>query len=80
MKTYAGGCLSGPVRFEAQGRSDRPHSYSCGMCRRHSGATNLMWAEFQKDAVCWTGELGETAGDGVFSAATQIHFMLVCRD
>jgi hypothetical protein len=60
-KTYAGGCLCGAIRFEADGPPDKPHTCSCKMCQRHSGALTTAWVEFPKDRVRWTGPGGEPA-------------------
>ena len=57
-KVRCGGCLCGSVRFEATGEPDNPHSCSCDICQRHSGASSLSWVEFASDAVVWTGEGG----------------------
>lgn len=61
QRTHAGGCLCGAVRFEAIGPADNPHTCSCKMCQRHSGALTTAWVEFPKDAVTWTGESGQPA-------------------
>ncbi|MEM9061039.1 MAG: GFA family protein [Pseudomonadota bacterium] len=58
---YAGGCLCGAIRFEANGPALRPHSCSCQMCRRHSGAMTTIWVEFPKKAVTWNGPAGAPA-------------------
>jgi hypothetical protein len=55
---YTGGCLCGAVRFEAIGPALKPHSCSCLMCQRHSGAQTLNWVEFPRDQVLWTGGSG----------------------
>nr|WP_245902058.1 GFA family protein [Phreatobacter oligotrophus] len=55
---YRGGCLCGNVRFEATGPADYPHTCSCRMCQRHSGALTACWVEFPRDAVKWTGPEG----------------------
>jgi hypothetical protein len=55
---HSGGCLCGDIRFEATGPAARPHTCSCAMCRRHSGALTVCWVEFPADAVCWTGPGG----------------------
>lgn len=57
-KKYEGGCLCGRIRFVAKGEADFPHTCSCNMCQRHSGALTICWVEFPKDAVEWTGEGG----------------------
>ncbi|WP_258052297.1 GFA family protein [Mesorhizobium sp. INR15] len=51
---YTGGCLCGAVRFEAIGPADAPHTCSCGMCQRHTGALTAAWVEFPSDRVTWT--------------------------
>ena len=58
---HTGGCLCGAVRFEAEGPAGVPHSCSCKMCQRHSGALTTLWVEFAKEAVTWTGSGGEPA-------------------
>ena len=57
-KIYTGGCLCGDIRFEAAGPAEFPHTCSCTMCQRHSGALTVAWVEFPKDAVTWTGPGG----------------------
>jgi hypothetical protein len=57
-KRMAGGCLCGHIRFEAHGPPGKPHTCSCRMCQRHSGALTLSWVEFPRDAVTWTGRGG----------------------
>ncbi|KAB7615263.1 GFA family protein [Amylibacter sp. SFDW26] len=56
--TYSGGCLCGAIRFEAIGPALKPHTCSCKMCQRHSGALTTAWVEFPKEAVTWVGENG----------------------
>jgi hypothetical protein len=53
-----GGCLCGSIRFEAKGEPGNPHTCSCDICQRHSGAPSLAWVEFERDAVTWMGEGG----------------------
>ncbi len=53
-KVFSGGCLCGAVRFEARAPALKPHTCSCKMCQRHSGALTLAWVEFPRDAVTWT--------------------------
>jgi hypothetical protein len=60
-KTLTGGCLCGAIRFEASGAPGWPHSCSCKMCQRHTGALTSVWVEYPKEAVRWTGEGGEPA-------------------
>jgi hypothetical protein len=60
-KIYTGGCLCGDIRFEADGPAEWPHTCSCTMCQRHSGALTVAWVEFPKDAVLWTGPGGSPA-------------------
>ncbi|TAG26479.1 MAG: GFA family protein [Burkholderiales bacterium] len=61
LKTYEGGCLCGNIRFTATGTPNWPHTCSCKMCQRHSGALTLAWVEFAKDQVQWNGAGGEPA-------------------
>lgn len=60
-KTYLGGCLCGDIRFEALGPPEKPHTCSCKMCQRHSGALTTTWVEFPKSAVQWVGPGGVPA-------------------
>ncbi|WP_371224529.1 GFA family protein [Roseovarius sp. 2305UL8-3] len=60
-KPYEGGCLCGNIRFSAQPPADWPHTCSCTMCQRHSGALTVAWVEFPADHVSWTGPGGEPA-------------------
>jgi hypothetical protein len=57
-RVYKGGCLCGGIRFEATGPALKPHSCSCKMCQRHSGAVTLDWVEFPAESVSWTGPCG----------------------
>jgi hypothetical protein len=57
-KIHAGGCLCGHVRFEAEGPLDWPHTCSCHMCQRHSGAPTVVWVAVAKDRIRWTGPGG----------------------
>lgn len=56
--SHTGGCLCGHIRFAAVGPAGKPHTCSCTMCQRHSGAPTLAWVEFPKDKVKWTGPGG----------------------
>lgn len=60
-RDHEGGCLCGSIRFTASGPALRPHSCSCKMCQRHTGALTACWVEFPKDAVTWTGTGGPPA-------------------
>jgi hypothetical protein len=55
-KLYTGGCLCGAVRFEAAGPALKPHTCSCKMCQRHSGALTAAWVEFPKASITWKGK------------------------
>lgn len=49
---YQGGGLCGQVRFEAQGPAANPHTCSCTLCQRHSGALTLashVWTWYGQD-------------------------------
>ncbi len=61
LKTYEGGCLCGNIRFSARGPARKPHTCSCKMCQRHSGALTVAWVEFPSDSVAWTGPGGAPA-------------------
>ncbi len=59
--TYRGGCLCGFIRFTAQGPAQNPHSCSCRNCQQHSGAPTVLWVEFPRECIEWTGEGGKPA-------------------
>ncbi|WP_369414598.1 GFA family protein [Photobacterium atrarenae] len=58
-RTYQGGCLCGNIRFTATGPPKNPHTCSCKMCQRHSGALTQTWVEFKQDQVTWNGPGGQ---------------------
>lgn len=58
---HEGGCLCGQIRFRATGPAGWPHTCSCKMCQRHSGALTVAWVEFPRDRVAWTGPGGAPA-------------------
>ena len=58
-KTYKGGCLCGNIRFSVTGEAQKPHTCSCKICQRHSGALTQSWVEFSKQQVKWNGPGGE---------------------
>lgn len=58
---YEGGCLCGQIRFKATGPAEFPHTCSCDMCQRHSGALTVAWVEFPSKNVEWTGPGGAPA-------------------
>ncbi|MEM7067991.1 MAG: GFA family protein [Pseudomonadota bacterium] len=55
---HKGGCLCGAIRFEAKAPVLKPHTCSCKMCQRHSGAPTTWWVEIPKEAITWTGTGG----------------------
>lgn len=57
--TFSGGCLCGDIRFEVTGTPEKPHTCSCRMCQRTSGALTVAWVEFPKSAIRWIGKVGE---------------------
>ena len=57
-KQYQGGCLCGNIRFTAIGEAKKPHTCSCKMCQKHSGAITQAWVEFDKADVSWDGPGG----------------------
>lgn len=61
VKRYLGGCLCGAIRFEVTGSALNPHTCSCKMCQRHTGALTVCWVEFPREAVAWTGTGGPPA-------------------
>lgn len=60
-KPHTGGCICGAIRFEAKGPAGKPHTCSCKLCQKHSGALTVAWVEFPSDAVAWTGPGGAPA-------------------
>ncbi|HET6632135.1 MAG TPA: GFA family protein [Rhodanobacteraceae bacterium] len=54
MTHYAGGCLCGAVRYEADAEPINPHYCHCGSCRRASGAPVVGWANFPESEFRWT--------------------------
>jgi hypothetical protein len=60
-KPLTGGCLCGHIRFVAKGNPGKVHTCSCRMCQRHSGGLTLVWAEFARDKITWTGRGGAPA-------------------
>ncbi len=58
QKSYTGGCLCGSIRFEAVGPAKKPHTCSCKMCQRHTGALTAASVEFPRSAVTWNGPGG----------------------
>jgi hypothetical protein len=61
VKVFTGGCLCGNIRFEAQGAPHKAHTCSCRMCQRHTGGLTLVWVEYAKDKIAWTGRGGVPA-------------------
>ena len=61
MKALEGGCLCGNIRFRAEGVPGFPHTCSCRMCQRHTGALTAAWVEYPREAVTWTGPGGAPA-------------------
>lgn len=61
-RIYHGGCLCGAIRFEAEGPIAQPHSCSCRMCQRHSGALTAIWVELPQERLRWTGPRGTPRG------------------
>jgi hypothetical protein len=57
-KIYEGGCLCGNIRFVATAPVKAPHTCSCKMCQRHTGALTVAWVEFPRDSVEWSGPGG----------------------
>ncbi|MFM7784181.1 MAG: GFA family protein [Gammaproteobacteria bacterium] len=60
-RDFEGGCLCGNIRFRARGPVSNPHTCSCRMCQRHTGALTVAWVEFPRDAVEWVGAGGSPA-------------------
>lgn len=60
-KVYEGGCLCGAVRFRAIGKPEKPHTCSCRLCQRHTGALSAAWVEFPREKVAWVGPGGPPA-------------------
>jgi hypothetical protein len=60
-QSFEGSCLCGHVQFTAIAPVLKPHTCSCKMCQRHSGALTVAWVEFPADQVTWTGPGGAPA-------------------
>ena len=58
VQELTGGCLCGLIRFTAAGVPDDPHTCSCHMCQKHSGAPTLAWVSYPKTSVQWNGPGG----------------------
>jgi hypothetical protein len=58
VKVFEGGCLCSWIRFQAKDPAQKPHTCSCKMCQRHTGALTAAWVEFPSDDVVWNGEGG----------------------
>lgn len=56
----SGGCLCGHIRFSAV-NPRQPHSCSCDLCQKHTGAQSVIWLEFAASDVRWNGEGGQPA-------------------
>lgn len=59
--SFEGGCLCANIRFRAVGPASNPHTCSCRMCQRHTGALTAAWVEFPRDSVSWIGPGGSPA-------------------
>lgn len=53
-----GGGLCGFIRFNAISPVS-PHTCSCDICQKHTGAQTVVWLEFSSDDVQWNGEGGK---------------------
>src|SRR5690349_14545108 len=62
MGSFAGGCLCGAVRIEAEGQPYRVGLCHCLDCRKHHGALFFGAAIFPEEAVTITGETKEYQG------------------
>lgn len=62
MKIYAGGCLCGNIRIEAQNEPYRVGICHCMDCRKHHGALFHASAIFPQDAVIIYGKTNSYAG------------------
>jgi hypothetical protein len=60
-KVYTGGCLCGDIRFEAIGPLDKPHTCSCRLCQRATGALTATWVESPSQRLRWVGPGGAPA-------------------
>ncbi len=55
LKLHEGGCLSGGVRFKANGQSLRSAHCNCPICRKANGAAYASFVEFKKNQVSFVG-------------------------
>ncbi|WP_411753572.1 GFA family protein, partial [Serratia sp. (in: enterobacteria)] len=49
---FSGGCLCGAIRFKATSPAN-PHTCSCDICQKHTGAQSAAWIEFSASNVQW---------------------------
>ena len=54
MKSNAGGCMCGAVRYEVSGEPFWVGHCHCESCRRHTGAPVVTFAGFKKDQAAFT--------------------------
>lgn len=38
------------------GSAENPHTCSCSICQKHTGAYSVSWVEFDAQDVTWTGQ------------------------
>ncbi len=72
---YAGGCLCGAVRYQAQGVASNLCFCHCTSCRRAAGAPMVAWATFARgDFTITSGTLTE------YRSSTEVRrgFCAVC--
>lgn len=70
MQKLSGQCLCGFISFTAKNPTN-PHTCSCEICQKHTGSHTVVWLEFSRDDVNWTGAGGEPS---VYQSST-----LSCR-
>lgn len=56
-----GGCLCGQIRFACDALPENPHTCSCTMCQRHTGALTVVWVDVPREKLRWTGPGGTPA-------------------
>lgn len=77
MNEYTGGCLCGNIRYKLTGEPIFPHSCSCHMCQRWSGAPIVGWVDFSRASLIFDGPGGYPTLNRT-SKTTQRGFCPIC--
>jgi hypothetical protein len=63
-RTRTGGCLCGAIRYSLRGEPFHVGRCHCADCRKESGSTSTVYAQWPREALELTGELATYAGRG----------------